>query len=261
MTSTAPGATVDLNADMGESFGAWQMGDDDSLLAIVSSANVACGFHAGDPVVMTRTVKAAAARGVRIGAHPAFPDLQGFGRRRMHVDHPELEAQLIYQLGALAGIAAAEGTRVGHVKPHGALNNMACEDTDLAEAVARAVKRFDPALPLMAPTLSPLADAGERAGLPVIHEAFADRTYTPDGRLTPRAQPGAVIHDAVSARDHVLRMIDAQSLFPADGPPLPCRIDSICVHGDGPEALAIARTVRDGLAAQGFSVSHGRTDR
>lgn len=250
-------STIDLNADMGESFGPWRMGDDEALLDVVTSANVACGFHAGDPLVMSRTLRAATARGVRVGAHPSFPDLQGFGRRRMTMPAHELEAALHYQLGALAGVARTQGARLAHVKPHGALNNMACEDADLAEVIAKAVKSFDPELVLMAPTLSELTKAGEAAGLQVAHEVFADRAYTEKGTLVPRGEDGAVIHDADTAAGNVLRMVEAQALFPRDGGRLACRVDSICVHGDGPEALAIARAVRAGLETAGVSVTAG----
>lgn len=246
---------IDLNADMGESFGAWRMGADAALLDLVTSANIACGFHAGDPAVMAATVAEAAARGVRIGAHPGFPDLQGFGRRRMHLGAGELTAALRYQIGALAGIAAGAGARLAYVKPHGALNNMACEDAALAATVAGAVRGLDPGLALMAPALSDLAAAGERAGLEVIHEVFADRTYTAAGTLTPRGMPGAVLEDAETAAHHVLRMVQDQALIAATGERLPCRIDTICVHGDGPEALAITCGVRAALEGAGWKVS------
>lgn len=248
---------VDLNTDMGESFGAWRMGEDKDLLDVVSSASIACGFHAGDPAVMAATVAAARARGVRIGAHPGFPDLQGFGRRRMAMDARDLTAALHYQIGALAGIAAAQGARPAYVKPHGALNNMACEDADLADVLARAIRDLDRELALLAPTLSELAQAGERAGLAVIHEVFADRAYTEAGTLAPRGSPGAMIHDPEAASRHVLRMVAKQALFPRAGGRLEARIDSICVHGDGPDALAIARRVRADLEAAGWSIAAG----
>jgi len=248
---------IDLNADMGESFGPWRMGADAALLDVVTSANIACGFHAGDPAVMATTVAQAAARGVRIGAHPGFPDLQGFGRRRMHLDAGELTAALRYQIGALAGIAAAEGARLAYVKPHGALNNMACEDAALAATVAGAVQGLDPGLALMAPALSQLAMAGERAGLEVIHEVFADRAYSAAGTLVPRGTPGAVLEDAETAAHHVLRMVQERALFAVSGERLPCRIDTICVHGDGPEALAIARGVSAALQGAGVQVAAG----
>ncbi|MEO8278851.1 MAG: 5-oxoprolinase subunit PxpA, partial [Ideonella sp.] len=185
---------INLNADLGESFGAWTMGEDAALLGVVRSANIACGFHAGDPLVMRQTVRTALAAEVGLGAHPAYPDLQGFGRRPMKMTPAELEAAVIYQIGALAGMAAAEGGRLTHVKPHGALSNQACVDGALADSVARAVRAFDRTLILLAPALSELLTAGERAGLPVASEIFADRAYAEDATLAPRAQPGAVLH-------------------------------------------------------------------
>lgn len=247
-------ACVDLNADLGESFGAWTMGDDDAMLALVSSANVACGFHAGDPLVMRRTVQRARAHGVGLGAHPSFPDLQGFGRRRMDLAPAELEALLIYQIGALQALAAAEGTRVRHVKPHGALSNLACADDALADTVARAVRALDRELILLAPACSALARAGERAGLAVAHEVFADRAYQPDGQLVPRRQPGALIHGADACWRQVQRLLDAGALVAVDGTRLPTPIHSVCVHGDGADAVAAARAIRAGLAAAGVAV-------
>ncbi len=246
---------IDLNADMGEGLGPWRMGDDPALLGIVTSASVACGFHAGDPVVMATTVAAAAERAVRIGAHPGFPDLAGFGRRRMQMSAAELTAALHYQLGALQGIAGVRGARMAYVKPHGALNNMACEDVDLAETVARAVRGFDRDLALMAPVLSELAKAGADAGLEVICEVFGDRAYTARGTLAPRGTPGAMIEEPDAAAAHVLRMVEAQALFPPGAAPLPCRIDTVCVHGDGPGAIRIARAVRTGLERAGWTVA------
>lgn len=242
---------INLNADLGESFGPWPMGNDDALLDLVDSANIACGFHAGDPFVMRRTVAAAAGRGVGIGAHPGFPDLQGFGRRRMEIPADELEAMLIYQIGALAAIARSEGQRISHVKPHGALNNMACADRRLAETVAAAIRRVDPGLILLAPVCSELARAGNDAGLPVVGEVFADRAYADDGSLVPRSHPGAVIDDADACLRHVLTMIGDGALPTIGGRRIPVKIESICVHGDGAEAVTTARTLRDGLAAAG----------
>jgi UPF0271 protein len=243
---------VNLNADLGESFGAWTMGRDDEMLALVDSANVACGFHAGDPAVMRRTVALAKRHGVSVGAHPSFPDLQGFGRRRMDIAEPELEALLIYQIGALAAIARAEGSAVTHVKPHGALNNLACVDPNLARCVARAVRAVDPALILLAPVRSQLAAAGQEAGLPVVEEVFADRAYADDGTLVPRSQPGAVLHGADACVAHVLRMVETGALHSINGVELPVRVQSICVHGDDPQAVATAKAVGDALRAAGW---------
>lgn len=242
---------INLNADLGESFGAWRMGDDAELLQIIGSANIACGFHAGDPVVMRETVRLAVANGVSLGAHPAFPDLQGFGRRVMQLSPKELEATILYQVGALQAMAAAEGGRVSHVKPHGALNNMACADEAMATTVARAVKALDRALILLAPAHSALERAGEAAGLRVAREVFADRSYQADGQLTPRSQPGAVLHGAQDCVQHVMRMLEAGGIVTTDGQRRPTRIDSICVHGDGPGAVEAARAIRAALEAAG----------
>ena len=246
---------INLNADLGESFGAWQMGSDSALLDIVGSANIACGFHAGDPLVMRDTVRAARQRQVSIGAHPSFPDLQGFGRRRMDIPPAELAAMLVYQIGALQALAAVEGHRLTHVKPHGALNNMACADGRLADIVAEATRSVSRDLILLAPACSQLALAGARAGLLVGLEVFADRAYQDDGQLVPRNQPGAMIHDAEDALAHVLRMLEAGALVSLSGKKLPTQIASICVHGDGPHAVASARRIRDGLVAAGYTPS------
>jgi UPF0271 protein len=246
---------INLNADLGESFGAWTMGSDAALLQTINSANIACGFHAGDPVVMRETVRQAIAHGVGLGAHPAFPDLQGFGRRVMQLSPTELEATILYQVGALQAMAAAEGGRVTHVKPHGALSNMACADEAMAATVARAVQALDPQLILLAPALSALERAGEAAGLRVAREVFADRTYQADGQLTPRAQPGAVLHDAADCVRHVQRMLAASGIVTAGGQCLPTPIHSICVHGDGPAAVATAQAIRRELLAAGHRLA------
>ena len=245
---------LNLNADLGESFGAWKMGSDTELLQIVGSANIACGFHAGDPLVLRRTVRQALDAGVSLGAHPSFPDLQGFGRRAMQVPAAELEAMLIYQIGALAGIARAEGGALTHVKPHGALNNMACEDAALAATVARAVKAFDPTLILLAPALSQLQRAGEAAGLAVGIEVFADRAYTDEGNLVPRSKPGAVLHAAEDCVAHVLRFVEAGGFVCASGKVLKTPFHSICVHGDGPQAVAAAAAIRDAMGVAGVAL-------
>jgi UPF0271 protein len=243
---------VNLNADLGESFGAWTMGRDDQMLPLVNSANVACGFHAGDPAVMRRTVALAKQHGVSIGAHPSFPDLQGFGRRRMDIAEAELEALLVYQIGALQALAHAEGARVTHVKPHGALNNMACVDAKLARTVARAVRAVDASLILLAPVLSQLVAAGQEAGLPVVQEVYADRAYADDGTLLPRSKPGAVLHGAEECVRHVLRMVQTNALHTVGGKTLPVPVQSICVHGDDPEAVATAQAVGEALRVAGF---------
>jgi UPF0271 protein len=246
---------INLNADLGESFGAWTMGEDAALLGVVNSANIACGFHAGDPLVMRNTVRTALAAGVGLGAHPAYPDLQGFGRRPMTLAPAELEAVILYQIGALAGMAAAEGGRLSHVKPHGALNNQACDDAALADVVARAVRDFDRELVLLAPALSELQAAGQRAGLAVAAEIFADRAYTDAGTLVPRSRPGAVIHDTGAVVAHVLRMLQAGGIVAVSGKLLPTAMHSICVHGDTPGAVDNARRLRAALQAAGWQMA------
>ncbi|QID19602.1 LamB/YcsF family protein [Nitrogeniibacter mangrovi] len=242
---------LNLNADLGESFGAWRMGDDEALLPIVDSANIACGFHAGDPRVMRHTVRAAIAAHTSLGAHPAYPDLHGFGRRPMQMAPHELEAAIIYQLGALAGMARAEGGTLTHVKPHGALNNQACEDAALAACVARAIVAFDRDLILLAPACSALVAAGEAAGLLVASEIFADRAYTTAGALVSRSEPGAVLDNPAVCIDHVRRMLDAGGIVAASGTVLPTPIHSICVHGDSADAVDTARALREALEADG----------
>ena len=243
---------LNLNADLGESFGPWPMGSDDAMLRIVNSANVACGFHAGDPLVMFNTVALAGQHGVSIGAHPAYPDLQGFGRRRMDIPLGELEAMLTYQIGALEACARAHGQRVTHVKPHGALSNVACADRKVADAVARAVYRLDPALILLAPAASQLIAAGRAQGLPVVEEVFADRAYMDDGNLVPRSQPGAMIHGAAASLLHVKRMVEDSVLISINGKRIPVNPQSICVHGDNADAVATAQAIREGLVKLGF---------
>ncbi|MCM8626727.1 5-oxoprolinase subunit PxpA [Accumulibacter sp.] len=245
---------INLNVDLGESFGAWQMGCDAELLRVVGTANIACGFHAGDPLVMRRTVRDALAAGVSVGAHPSFPDLQGFGRRAMHIPPAELEAMLLYQIGALAGIAQAEGARLTHVKPHGALSNMACRDAALAACVVAAIGSFDRSLILLAPAMSQLAIAGEDAGLAVAAEVFADRAYDDGGQLLPRGQAGAVLDDVAECVAQVERMLETGGLVSVSGRRIRTTFQSICVHGDGPRALAVATAVRAALEALGVEL-------
>jgi UPF0271 protein len=246
---------INLNADLGESFGAWTMGADAELLAIVGAANIACGFHAGDPLVMRDTLRLAKVHGVSVGAHPSYPDLQGFGRRRMQIAPAELEAMLIYQIGALAGLAAAEGLRLGHVKPHGALNNAACADLALARTICRAIVAYDKKLILLAPALSQLAAAGQEAGLPVVEELFADRAYLDDGQLVPRSRPDAMIHGAEASLAHVRRMLDESAIVSVNGVRLSVRAGSVCVHGDNAAAVATSRALREGLQAAGYRIA------
>lgn len=245
---------VDLNADMGESYGAWPMGNDAALLDIVTSASVACGFHAGDPDVMRATLVAAKEKGVAIGAHPGFPDLQGFGRRRMQFETAAIESLVAYQIGALRGLAALAGYGVSYVKPHGALSNMACEDAGIATAIARAIQAVDPALAFMVLPHTAMEQAGEAAGLRLLREVYADRAYADDGRLVMRGKPGAVLQDAAVVAARVVDMVRRQAIPTASGSTLPVQIDTVCVHGDTPGAVGIARAVRAALQANGVTV-------
>jgi UPF0271 protein len=245
---------LNLNSDLGESFGPWNMGSDDAMLRIINSANVACGYHGGDPLVMLKTAQLAEANGVSIGAHPSFPDLQGFGRRRMDIPAAELEAMIIYQIGALQACARARGAKVTHVKPHGALSNIASADRKVADAVARAVHRLDPSLILLATAASQMVAAGKAIGLPVVEEIFADRAYLDDGNLVPRSQPGAMVHGAEASLAHVMRMVEERALISINGKRIPVNPQSICVHGDNADAVATAQALRDGLAKAGYSL-------
>lgn len=251
-TGAAP--SVDLNADCGESFGAWRLGDDAALFEVVTSANIACGFHAGDPDTMAATMAAALARGVALGAHPGYDDKAGFGRRVLAMTPAGITRMVAYQVGAAMALAALCGGRIGHVKPHGALSNVAAAEADVAAAVAAAVRAVDPGLTLLAPALSVLERAGHDAGLTVAAEVFADRAYAADGQLLPRSLPGAVLHDPAAAAAHALAMIAAGGIMTADGEHLPTPIASVCVHGDSPEAVATARAVRAALEAAGVVV-------
>lgn len=242
---------INLNADMAESYGAWTMGDDAALLNIVGSANLACGFHAGDPLHIARTLSLAAARGVSVGAHPSYADLQGFGRRPMRVSDEELQALLSYQIGALQALARTHGTRITHVKPHGALNNLACADAHTAQVVAQTVRAIDPSLILLAPAASALATAGEAAGLRTALEVFADRNYQADGQLVSRQDPQAMVGDAQACSAHVLRMLEAGGIVTLSGEVLRTPIHSVCVHGDGAHAVATAQSVRAALLEAG----------
>lgn len=246
---------ISLNADVGESFGAWTMGRDADMLQLVDSANVACGFHAGDPLVMRRTVATARRHGVSLGAHPSFPDLQGFGRRRIDMAPAEVEAMVVYQIGALQGIATAENHRVTHVKPHGALNNLACENLELARCVACAVRAAGADLILLAPALSALATAGREAGLAVVEEIFADRQYTDEGHLVPRSHALAMVRGAAASVKHVMGILDGGALVSIHGKRLPCAAGSICVHGDNAEAVATAQAVREALEGAGYELA------
>jgi UPF0271 protein len=240
---------IDLNADVGES-----VGDDEGVLPSVSSANIACGFHAGTPTIMRSTVQLSRRHGVAVGAHPGFQDLEGFGRREMQLSGAELETVVAYQIGALAAIAAAEGVRLTHVKPHGALYNMAARDADMAGAIARAVRAVDASLVLFGLSGSHLIAAGERAGLRVASEVFADRGYRADGSLVPRGMPGSVMTDAAEVARRAVEMAAHQAVTAVDGTGVSVRADTICIHGDTPGAAMLARAVRDGLEAAGIAV-------
>ena len=245
---------IDLNSDLGESFGPWPMGQDAALMDSISSANVACGFHAGDPGAMRQTIALAREKGVAIGAHPGFPDLVGFGRREMRASPAEVEDFVLYQVAALAGMAHAQGAKLQHVKAHGALYNMACKDRALAGAIARAVAAFDRSLVLFGLPSSELLRAGEAAGLRVAAEVFADRAYDPDGSLTSRATPGSVIHDATAVVERAVRMVREQQVVAVDGSTIALSADTICLHGDTPGAAGLARAVRAGLEAAGITI-------
>jgi 5-oxoprolinase (ATP-hydrolysing) subunit A len=246
--------TVDLNCDMGESFGAYSIGDDAGMMSIITSANVACGFHGGDPEVMANTFWAAKEKGVAVGAHPGFPDLWGFGRRRMPFTTAETARLVAYQLGAAQALATYAGHRITYVKPHGALGNMAAEDIDLASAIARAVRAVDPSLVFLGIAGTQSQAGAERAGLTVMSEIFADRAYTEAGLLVPRGQPGAVLHDPEEVGRRVLAMVQENALITVSGKRLPVRVDSICVHGDSPGAVAMAGAVRARLEGAGITL-------
>ena len=246
---------IDFNCDLGESFGGYRLGADLEILPLVTSANVACGFHAGDPAVMRRTVRAALDQGVAVGAHPGLPDLVGFGRREMEITPQEAHDMVLYQIGALHAVVKAEGGRLRHVKAHGALYNMAAKNAKLAEAIAEAVKRFDPELVFFGLSGSVMIDAGQRLGLRTASEAFADRTYQPDGSLTPRSQPNALIAEVGRAADQAIRMAKEGKVRTVQGRDMAIQADTICIHGDGPHAVEFAREIRRRLEAEGVAVA------
>ena len=246
--------SIDINCDIGESFGPWKMGADDDVMPNITSANVACGAHAGDPRVMRRTVRAAKQHGVSVGAHPGYADLQGFGRREIQADPAEVEDSLIAQIGALAAIAKAESVPLRHVKAHGALYNQAARDRRLAAAIAAAIKAFDPSLVMFGLPKSPMIEAGVEAGLRVAAEGFADRSYEPDGSLTPRSRPGAVIHDPEVVVERAVRMIRDGIVLTVTGQEIPLKIDTLCVHGDTPGAAELVKRIRAGFEAAGIQV-------
>lgn len=246
---------VDLNSDLGESFGPWPMGDDAAMLSLVSSANIAGGMHGGDPSVILNACRLAKDKGVSIGAHPGFPDLQGFGRRQiLGYSAAEIEAFVAYQIGAVQALATMSGARVTHVKAHGALSNMACEDAAMAGAIARAIKAVDASLIFVVLPFSELAKAGEATGLRMAMEVFADRAYEESGLLMSRKKPGSVIHDADKAADNVLAMIADQAITTGSGRKLPTRVDTVCIHSDTPGAVVIARHIRSRMDSAGVAI-------
>jgi UPF0271 protein len=251
----SPRLRIDLNADIGESFGIYKTGEDELLLRQITSGSIACGFHAGDPSVMRATVRLAARAGVAVGAHPGFPDLAGFGRREIDATPQEIADFVLYQVGALAAMAGTEGLKLQHVKPHGALYNMSVRRADVAEAIASAVASFDASLVLIGLPGSELLAAGSRLGLRVAAEAFADRSYEPDGSLTPRHFADAVLTEPVHVAERAVRMVRDGQIVARDGSVLSVRADTICIHGDTPDCAALASAVRLGLEQAGVTVA------
>ena len=245
---------IDINSDLGESFGAYSIGHDAGLMHAITSANVAAGFHAGDPSVLRDTIRMAKENGVAVGAHPGFPDLVGFGRRELNVTPREAEDMVLYQIAAVVGVAAAEGVKVQHVKPHGALFNMAVRNAELAAAIARAVAAFDRNLILFGLPGSEILSAGRAAGLRVAAEVFADRAYEPDGSLASRRKPGSVIHDPDAVVARAVRMVKERTVVATDGSAVALEAETICVHGDTPGSDALAAKIRAGLQAAGVIV-------
>jgi 5-oxoprolinase (ATP-hydrolysing) subunit A len=250
---------IDLNADVGESFGAYTIGDDAALLRSVTSANVAAGFHGGDPAVLRRTMVLARELGVAVGAHPSFPDLVGFGRRDMVVSPRDAEDLVLYQIAAVAGVARVEGLQLAHVKPHGAMYTMASRDRALADAIAKAVAAFDPALVLFAPPRSALADAGIGCGLRIAYEGFADRAYRPDGALVPRSEAGAVIPGIEDVVNRAMQVAVDRTVQAIDGTVIRLEVDTLCIHGDTPGAASMAAWIRAGLSSAGVDVRSPRS--
>lgn len=246
--------SIDLNCDLGESFGAYKIGMDQEVIPYITSANIACGYHAGDPMVMEQTVALCKEHRVHVGAHPGFPDLPGFGRRNMNVTPDEAHAYVLYQIGALKGFCDAAGIRLSHVKPHGALYNMAGKDYNLAMAICGAIREVDDSLILLALSGSCMIDAARTMGLPCASEVFADRGYRSDGSLVPRGQEGAMIEDEAAAIDRVIRMVTEGKVTAVDGQDIAIQADSVCVHGDGKKALVFAAKIRRALEAGGIAV-------
>lgn len=247
---------IDLNSDMGESFGAWRMGEDRAMLEIVSTANIACGFHAGDPEVIEQTLQLAKQNQVGVGAHPSFMDLYGFGRRQIKGDSPnQIKQQIIYQIGAVKAIAESIGYPIRHVKTHGSLGNMASEDAELAMIVAQAIYAVDPSLIFVVMPGMETEKAGLKIGLPLAREIYIDRAYAENGNLLSRQLPGALLHDSEQASRRIMQMIEQQSIFTVSGQRIPVTIDTICVHGDNPNAVEMAKKVRQHLEANGITIA------
>ncbi len=246
---------IDLNSDLGEGFGLWEMGDDAAMLSVVTSANIACGGHAGDPETMFRTLRLAAERGVTVGAHPGYADREGFGRRVIPMTPAEIGRLVAAQVGALQGLAALAGAAVRYVKPHGALGNLAADDRAVADAIAAAVKALPGELSILAISGTELEHAARAAGLRVHSEIFADRAYLANGRLVPRSREGAVLHDAEAAADRLIRFLETGKMPVIDGSPIPLAAQSVCVHGDAPGALAMARRIRERLQSAGITIA------
>lgn len=247
--------SIDLNCDLGEGFGPWQMGNDSAMIDLATSVNIACGFHAGDADTMRTTVDLAKARGVAIGAHPGYRDIQGFGRRPMTgMSASEIENLVAYQIGALQAIAAIVGHKVTHVKAHGALSNVACADEMIASAIASAIRAVDRDLMFVVLPSTKLVAAGERAGLKLVHEIFADRAYEDDGQLMSRKKPGSVLHESDAVATRVVRMVQDGAVIAASGKAIRMKMDTVCIHGDTPGAVEIGRKVRNKLKAAGIEV-------
>jgi UPF0271 protein len=253
---------IDLNSDVGESFGNYKLGLDDEVVPLISSANVACGFHAGDPAVMKRTIEIAADNGVAVGAHPGFPDLIGFGRRQMDASLEEIHDYVLYQVGALQAFATARGIKLQHVKPHGALYNMAVQNNDIWDAVARSIAAVDSDLilyVLAGSNRKDLEDLGTKHGIRIAFEFFGDRAYNPDGSLVSRKEPGAVVHDHEAVAEKVLKMVKEGRVVCKDGSEIDMAADTICVHGDNPSALALVKNIRESLEAAGVEIAAPQT--
>ena len=246
---------IDLNCDLGESFGVYTLGNDAAIMPLITSANIACGFHAGDPQVIARTVRLAVQHGVALGAHPGFPDLVGFGRRALDATPDEIENDVLYQIGALAAFARAEGTALAHVKPHGALYNLAATRLSIARALARAVAHFDANLILAGQPGSAMMDAAREQGIHFAREGFADRAYNRDGTLRSRREPGALIDDPRRAAEQALQMVREQTVTMPEGDTIAMPVDTLCVHGDSPAAVAILSAVRQVLEQNGIEIS------